>query len=89
MKRRWVISVPSESFNENQAYEVMDGLLDIEECEDPDAVADIINEEYINNPNNINYRNDYADKKEEGILDNKIIWCCLIIFIIFIFSLTF
>ena len=89
MKRRWVISVPSESFNEDQAYEVMDGVLDIEECEDPDAVADIINEEYINNPNNINYRNDYADKKEEGILDNKIIWCCLIIFIIFIISLTF
>ncbi|MBQ6219014.1 MAG: hypothetical protein IJJ47_04710 [Methanosphaera sp.] len=81
--------MPSESFNEDQAYEVMDGVLDIEECEDPDAVADIINEEYINNPNNINYRNDYADKKEEGILDNKIIWCCLIIFIIFIFSLTF
>lgn len=89
MKKHWVIRVPSESFNEDQAYEVMDGVLDIEECEDPDAVADIINEEYINNPYNINYRNDYTSKKQKGMFDNWIVWCCLIIFIIFVLSLIF
>lgn len=81
--------MPSESFNEDQAYEVMDGVLDIEECEDPDAVADIINEEYINNPNNINYTNDYGNKEPNPIFNNKLVWCCLIIFILFVLSLIF
>lgn len=88
--------MPSESFNEDQAYEVMDGVLEIEDCEDPDAVSDIINEELMQNPNNINYRNNYNYRdndnnsvKEDNGLDNKIIICCLIIVLIFILALIF
>jgi hypothetical protein len=46
--------MPSESFNEDQAYEVMDGVLEIADCEDPDAVSDIINEELMQNQNKSN-----------------------------------
>ncbi|MDO5826090.1 MAG: hypothetical protein BZ137_01465 [Methanosphaera sp. rholeuAM130] len=79
--------MPSEAFNEDQAYEVIDGVLDIEDCEDPDAVADIINEEYIENPYNINYRDNSNPKNEDSGLDNKIIYCCILVIVIFILYL--
>ena len=83
MKKQWVTRMPSDAFNDMQAQEVMDGVLDVDECEDPGAVMDILDEEYASNPYNINYQNDYTRQKEKKE-DGKIWICCLAVVILFI-----
>jgi len=41
-----VRNLPSDDYNYDEAMEVLDGVRTIDECEDPDAVVDILDDEY-------------------------------------------
>ena len=41
-----VRNLPSDDYNYEEAMEVVDGVRTIDDCEDPDAVMDILDDEY-------------------------------------------